>query len=81
MEIVILNMFTFHLMSNPFMKSEENAASHGFCNSSSKKIPLQCQSSSEAGSTRSCKYPPWKRELFKVSDKRLKGEKVKLELI
>lgn len=26
MEIVILNMFTFHLMSNPFMKGEENEA-------------------------------------------------------
>lgn len=26
MEIVILNMFTFHLLSNPFMKREENAA-------------------------------------------------------
>lgn len=54
---------------------------HGFCYSSSKKIPLQCQSSSVAGSSRNCGDPLWKRESFKVSAKRLKGEKFRLGLI
>lgn len=40
MEIVILNMFTFHLMSNPIMKAEDNAASHlGFVTVHQRKYP------------------------------------------
>lgn len=40
MEIVILNMFTFHLMSNPLMKGEEHAASYtGFVIVHQRKSP------------------------------------------
>lgn len=40
MEIVVPNMFTFHLMSNPIMKAEDNAASHsGFVTVHQRKYP------------------------------------------